>query len=69
MINGHVYMLDDQRFCTAECRLQACRASAGKECDSPTALVERPHLLRSSSMLSRGSSTGSGLYASFQAWL
>ena len=65
-------MLDDQPFCTAECRLQACRTGkegGGGGVGGNPLTFERPHLSRSSSALSAGSASSAGLYASFKAWM
>lgn len=66
-ITGHVFMLEDQPFCTVDCRVQASRLQP--ENLSPS----REHMSRSASgLMSRTSSRGSvasGLYASYTPWI
>ena len=55
-------MLHDQTYCSADCRLQACRREAeGKQ---GPALSRAPS---AQAMVSSASSTG--LYASFPSWM
>ena len=68
-------MLDDLPFCTAECRLQACRTqvSAHVTGGGGSLLPDKAQLAASGSgasiASSIASSTASGLYATFKSWL
>lgn len=76
-ISGHVFMLDDLPFCTADCRLQACRTQVSAHANGggahPNAVLgDKALLARTSSVTSIASSnasSASGLYATFKSWL
>ena len=59
-IDGSIFMLHDQPYCSADCRLQACR----REAEGKPALSRAPS---AQSMVSSASSTG--LLSSFPSWM
>ena len=63
LMTGAVFMLHDQSYCSADCRLQACKREAAGG-------VEGKQIHRSQSAQSMVSSSSStGLYASFRSWI
>lgn len=73
-ISGPVYMLYDQPYCTAECRLNSCRQSQSGAGSSVTAggsiFVSRSHSAVSvDSCTSMSSASTTGLMASYKPWL
>ena len=81
VITGHVFMLDDQPFCTNDCRLQACRTvvnasghhggggGAGGGGGSVDYQGSMTHSVSGVSLASSNTSMSSGLYASYKAWM
>jgi hypothetical protein len=75
VITGHVFMLDDQPFCTNDCRLQACRTvvnghqNGGGGGGSVDYQGSMTHSVSGVSLASSNTSMSSGLYASFKAWM
>jgi len=69
-MNGTVFMLHDHAYCSADCRLNACRRDAHNGSGSGVRIGLSKPMSRSPSFASVASSNSStGLYASFRPWV